>query len=285
MPLMSMSAKADPRRSQSLLKAFDILEAIAAHHRPMGVTEISRTVGINKATVHRLLRTLAERGYVRQVEPSGAYSLGFQLLALGNEVLDSLDLVNAAKTIMQELSDISGETVFLYVYDRGTVTLVHSVESSQAVRASLKAGRNVPIHATAAGKVFLAFRASEVLSRLERIKLKRYTDRTIQNVQELKQQLELVRSTDIAFDNGEYLHEVWCISTPVRNHRNEVVAALSLAGPEHRIETARRQLLVDLVRQAGIKLSTQLGWHPDLPGYDRTEPTATSAFLRPLNRP
>jgi IclR family KDG regulon transcriptional repressor len=264
---MVTQSKADPRRSQSLLKAFDILEAIAAHHRPMGVTEIARAVGINKATVHRLLRTLADRGYVRQVEPAGAYSLGFQLLALGNEVLDSLDLVNAARPIMQELSDISGETVFLYVYDRGAVTLVHSVESSQAVRASLKAGRNVPIHATAAGKVFLAFLDGEILRQLERIRLKRYTERTIQNVDELRQQLEVIRSTDIAFDNGEYLHEVWCISTPIRNHRHEVIAALSLAGPEHRIETSRRQNLVELVRQAGVKLSQQLGWRPDLPSH------------------
>ncbi len=261
---MTTQARADPRKSQSLLKAFDILEAIAAHHRPMGVTEIARTVGINKATVHRLLRTLADRGYVRQMEPSGAYALGFQLLALGNAVLDSLDLVKVARPLMQELSDTSGETVFLYVYDRGAVTLVHSVESTQAVRASLNAGRNVPIHATAAGKVFLAFRDGEVLERLERTRLKRYTDRTIVNIQELKRQLEQVRSADIAFDNGEYLHEVWCISTPIRNHRGEVVAALSLAGPEHRIETSHRQFLVDLVRQTGIKLSLQLGWHPDL---------------------
>lgn len=260
---MVTKAKADPRKSQSLMKAFDILEAMAARHRPMGVTEIAKALDMNKATVHRILRTLADRGYVRQLEPSGAYALGLQLLALGNEVLDSLDIINAARPIMQELSDLSGETVFLYIYDRGTVTLVHSVESAQAVRASLKAGRNVPIHATAAGKVFLAFNDGEVLAKLEQSKLKRFTDRTLRSVQELRQQLDQIRSTDIAFDHGEYLHEVWCISTPIRNHRHQVVAALSLAGPEHRIETSRRPYLVDLVRQAGIKLSMQLGWHPD----------------------
>ncbi|WP_204011880.1 IclR family transcriptional regulator [Sphaerimonospora thailandensis] len=230
---------------QSVDRALDVLEALAEHGGQAGLSEIAARTGLPYGTIHRLLRTLLARGYVRQ-ESDRRYALGGALVRIGGAAERMLAVW--AEPYLAKLVELSGETANLAVLEGDFVVYVAQVPSPRKLRMFAEVGRRVLPHSTAVGKVMLAERP-DAAAVLGRTGLPRRTDRTITTAGELLGELDRVRARGYALDLGEEENGVHCMAVPVHDG-GRTFAALSVSGPAERIDAIEREELAAMLRKA-----------------------------------
>lgn len=218
---------------QSVDRALDVLEALAACDGAAGLSEIAGRTGLPYGTIHRLLRTLLERGYVRQ-EADRRYALGGALVRLGGAA--GRRFGSWAQPYLEQMAALSGETANLAVLEGDFVVYVAQAASQRRLRMFTEVGRRVLPHSTAVGKVLLAERP-DAAAVLERTGMPRRTERTITSVEEMLAELARVRERGYALDLGEEETGVHCLAVPVRDG-DRVIASMSVSGPSDRIGAA-----------------------------------------------
>lgn len=251
--------------AQVVDRVVDILEVFPRLGPDLGVSDISRALGLKKATAHRLLAALRRRGIVAQDPVSRRYRLGMKLWELGSMATSQVDWVDRVKPHLQELTDRSGETTHLAVLSDGQVLYVEKVESSRSLRMPSQVGRRLPVHCTGVGKALTAFLPDEVLRGLMlRRGMPRFTTNTITDVETLAGELAEVRRRGYAIDREEIEEGLVCIAAPVRDHTTHVVAAVSIAGPSSRLRPETIDGMARHVVDAAHGMSAALGCPPDL---------------------
>ncbi|HWA39659.1 MAG TPA: IclR family transcriptional regulator [Burkholderiales bacterium] len=243
---------------KSVAKVLDILEYLADAGRPVGASEVARAVGFHVSTTHRLLRTLAARGYVDQHAARRSFVLGPQLHALGNAYAAGGGLVQVARPELEALRDALGETIHLGVFRNGEVLEVASASGLQPVSVSLGAGRRDPAHCTALGKVLLAGLDPERLAAFLRRPLERRTRRSLTRKPELLKAIEATRSRGYGTDEEELAPDMCCVAVPVRDPAQRVVAALSIAMPKSRYRSDRVGTWVKALAAAADRIGGRL---------------------------
>lgn len=237
---------------QSVDRALALLEALASAGGPAGVGEVADLTGLPQGTVHRLLQTLQQRGYVRR-DTGRKYSLGTGAIRLADAAQRAL--ARSARPYLAQLVDLSGETANLAVLEGDDVVYVAQVPSPHTLRMFAEVGRHVPPHSTAVGKVLLAAMPEEEARALaRRTGLAPRTPATITDPERLLAELDRVRSRGFAVDEQEHEAGVRCVAVAV-GPPGRVVAALSVSGPAHRFAGAATDGLVDVMRRAGTDLA------------------------------
>jgi DNA-binding IclR family transcriptional regulator len=222
--------------AQVVDRVVDILETFATVGPELGVSDVSRALGLKKATAHRLLASLLRRGLVAQDPATRRYRLGMKLWELGSLATSQLDWVDRVKPFLQHLTDVTGETSHLAVLNDGQVLYVDKVESTRSLRMPSQVGKRLPVHCTGVGKALVAFLPEEVLKGvIARRGMPRMTAHTITETDALFHQLADVRERGFAIDNEEIDEGLTCIAAVVRDHTSHVVAAISIAGPTSRL--------------------------------------------------
>jgi DNA-binding IclR family transcriptional regulator len=245
------------RHVAAVERALAVLDALSDGNAELGTNEIARRTGINASTVSRLLATLAESGLVEHVAESGRYRLGLRLLQLGNIVLSRLDLREVARPHLHELVEETGETATLSAPGERDAITVDFVQSAASVQSVAHIGRPSIGHATATGKIMLAFGAAE----LPPGQLRAYTKRTITGRRRLGDELERVRHQGYAEAVGEREPDLNAIAAPIFGARGELAAIMGLQGPSARFgRDAMRAGLQPLSAHAEA-VSTALGWN------------------------
>lgn len=244
---------------QSLERAMRILDSFAG--RELGVSDVAREHGLTKSTAFRVLSTLRKTGHLQQDAESGRYRLGLRLLDLGQRVAAGLDIRRAARPTMLALAQRSRGSVFLAMLVDTTLVNVEQVESPEPVRIvadSLQLGR-LP-HTTGTGKVLLAHLPSTARAdAIARLEMRRLTPRTIVDRAELAAHLEQVRQQGYAVNDQEQVMGVRGVAAPVRDHRGQVVAALSIAAPAARLTQELVPRYAAWVCAAADEISGNLG--------------------------
>jgi DNA-binding IclR family transcriptional regulator len=233
-------------------KALDVLFRLAAAG-PAGVSELGRALALPKSTAHRLLAALARRGLVERDE-QGRYRPGVALLALGLGALEREPAVAAARPVLEAEAAALGETFFLAGARAGRIVVLDKAEGAGFLRAAPRIGAEVPVHATAVGKLHLAFAPEAVRlgARLERFTSHTRTDRGT-----LERELARVRRRGVAESREEWMPGLVALAAPVwRGARLE--AAVALAGPAARLPAARRTELGARVAAAAQRASERL---------------------------
>jgi IclR family acetate operon transcriptional repressor len=230
----SMSKKGS--EVQSLSRAIAILRVFTPDTPELGVTDISRQVGLHKSTTFRLLSTLAAEGLIVQNPESGRYRLGMGLIALAGRVAIHIDLRRTARRHMRQLADRLGGTVNIAVQDRGeSFNLEQSVPRGYLVVNYGWVGRRTPLHATSTGKILLAWLPPDEFDGLLPAELASYTPQTIISHSDLWDDLAAVRERGYAIGHEEYEVGLNAVAAPVRDAAGDVVAALSISGPAYRL--------------------------------------------------
>ena len=222
----------------------------------LGTNEIARRTGINASTVSRLLATLASARYVEHVAASGRYRLSLRLVELGNAVLGRLDLRALARPHLEALVRVTGETATLSApaeHDAVTVDFVHG---SSAVQSVAQLGRPSIGHATAVGKVMLAFGVVA----LPAGPLAGFTPRTITTRERLVEELGRVRRRGFAEAREEREEGLAAIAAPVRDSRGELVGIVGLQGPASRFDAKAARGATPLLLDHAGSLAAELGW-------------------------
>jgi DNA-binding IclR family transcriptional regulator len=240
----------------SVARALAVLDALGASDSGLGVSELARLIGVNASTASRLLATLERDGFVER-EPGGPYRLGLKLVALADRVLARLDVRALARPLLERLVAVTGETATLSVPgEQAAITIDFVVPSESTVASIARLGRPSVAHATAAGKVMLAFGPTAAE---DPVQLVAYTDRTITNPDELGRHLAAVREHGFAEAVGEREPDLAALAAPVRGRAGELVAILGLQGPASRLTAARRQAVRPELLEAAAQLTRAVG--------------------------
>ena len=254
---------ADRRDSvQSLERAFDLLEALASGGE-LGVTELANRTGLVPSTAHRLLHTLAKRGYVSQSTESGRYLLGYKVVEVASGLEHRLERLRVvARPHLEGIQRATGETVNLVVLDADRVVYVDQVEGSRHVRMFTTVGTSVPAHTTGSGKAIMADGPSEAVDALYggREPLPRLTDAHADDARGARGGLRAhppprLRARQRGARGGRRLRR-----RAVFDHSGRPSAAISVSGPSARILGANAARLGALLVEHAAQVSDALGF-------------------------
>lgn len=246
------------RRAGSLETGLDVLETLAVG-RSLGVTEISRRVGADKANVHRLLKVLRARGYVRQDEASKEYQPTAQLVAVAGAIIREMNVLSIVQPFMIRLRRETGESTHLAVPTSFGAVYVAQERSKGVVSVETEIGSAAPLHCTATGKALYAFLPLELLHTLVHDPLESYTMRTITSLAELESDLVRVRERGYAVDDEEYVAGVRCVAAPLFDLHGGVVASLGLSSPATRLALEDVEAAGAVVKAIADQATAQLG--------------------------
>lgn len=243
-------------------RAVDVLFLFAGHEQPtLGVTEISKALGISKAVVHRILSSLRERDLVVTDADSRRYALGPAVLSLAAAYRDRIDVRLLALDTMQRLSSLTNETATLSIRNGDTRIYVEQVTPDREVRMTVQIGQPFPLHAGGSSKAFLAFLPeAERDAFLSRTTLERLTSNTITDIAVLRRELAQIQQQGFAVSMGERQSDVASVAAPILD-AGEPIAVISVAGPIERFRGAAAEtaaLVVDATRAVGPTGSSAL---------------------------
>jgi DNA-binding IclR family transcriptional regulator len=225
----------DERESlRSVRRAFRTLDLIA-EAGDLGVSELGRRLGVHKATASRLAATLASTGVLERDAATDRYSLGYGLIRLASAATAGMDVLASARPLMEELAERSGETVTLGVRSGDAVIYLGQSSATRSIVSLNWVGQRTPMHASASGKVLLAFMDDVERGRLLRRHLERLTPRTIVDRDALEQELTDVRRRGYAQIVEELEPGLNAVAVPVRGSGDVVLGALSVSGPAFRV--------------------------------------------------
>lgn len=249
------SASRTPGGVQSLDRAFTILETIADAGGVIGLSELTKAADLPLATIHRLVRTLVDLGYVTQ-EPSRQYSLGPRLMRLADASAKRIG--TWARPAMDAAVAKLGESVNLAMLDGDEIVYVaQSQAASNFMRMFTEVGRRTLPHATAVGKAILAAQPDdEVRALLERTGMPRHTDQTLTEPAQFLAALELARARGFAVDEGEQELGVRCVAVRVAGAPRPM--ALSMSGPLPRMGDDVIERAASVLRDTAVEISVEL---------------------------
>lgn len=238
-----------------------MLRLLAVESEPMGLAQIAGALGLAKGTAHGLLRTLHEVGFVDQDPDSGHYLVGADLLHLGSTTLDLNELRSVSLNWVDTLAARTGAEARIAAYRAGEVVIAHHVFRSGPGAQVMDTGSVVPLHASALGKVLLAFDPGAARSIVGH-ELDQLTFRTVTDRPQLVRELADVRDAGWAAAVEESEPEMAGIAAPVRDRGGYVVASVGIDGPVARLCDARlgpRADLVEHVVSVAREISRVLG--------------------------
>jgi IclR family transcriptional regulator, KDG regulon repressor len=245
---------------QSLARAFGIMEEIARSRDGISLAELSKRVGLHNSTTFHLVRTMVSLGYIRQIKDGKRYRIGRPLFALAASALDEIEMVSLATPVLEDLSRETGESGHFAVRMGDTVVVIARTAGPGAFQLTDRVGVVRPAHCTALGKVMLAALRLDQLDRfLERVELTPTTPKSITDIGALKKDLDEVRRSGMAFDDGEFNPEVRCVAVPVKDFTGQVIGAIGISGPIWRLSIQALQSRAQIVQAAARKLSSEFG--------------------------
>ncbi len=258
-----MSGSGRPK-VQSVDRTLDVLEALASRRGATGISDLAQVVGLHVSTVHRLLATLVDRGYVRQDPDSSRYHLGSRVFTLANAADLHLDLRLVARPYLERMMRNSGETANLVTSSETEVVYLDQVASMHLVKMFTAPGMRAPMYCTGTGKVMLAYRAPEEAEPVLAAPMRRYTPKTIVTRATLEHELAIVRKNGFCVDNEEMEDGVRCLAVPIFDRRAVCIGALSVSGPTTRLTAERVDKLAPTAKTIALELSRQLGFETAL---------------------
>jgi DNA-binding IclR family transcriptional regulator len=258
---------------QSVDRSVRILKALAGGPGRLGVSELSERLGLAKATVHGLLRTLHAHGLVEQHADSDKYQLGPLLLQLSNRYLDLSELRSRSLAWSEALASRADEAVRVGVFHGDGMLVVHHVFRPDSSLQILEVGSLLPLHATALGKAVLAYLDADVRADLVGDDPPRLTGRTLVAPSALEKDLGAVREQGYAVEREEAVIGEAGVAAAIFDRQEEAIGAIGVAGPRERlVGRGRERALATAVIEAARGISRDLGvsrWPAASPGAPR----------------
>jgi len=216
---------------KSLSKGLQVYKEIMAYDKPILAKQLCEKLDIDKSTMSRLLKTLADENFITYLEKSNEI--------IANDIGQNLDkktkielLVKKTKTLLEEIHNKTGECAYIGIFDSYKVLYLNQVDNSKrSIKTRNNIGLQAPLHTNALGKSILAFGNYN----LEKIKLNAYTHNTITNIKALEKSIQLVRDQGYSIDDKEYQDAMRCVAVPLFNHENILIAAVGISGTNQRL--------------------------------------------------
>jgi len=251
----------------SVLKACRLVDCFSHAKPELTFSELVDQSGINRTTVHRLLSTLERAGWVERV--NGRYRLTIRLFQIGSIVSRTLDLRTEARPLLAHLAAELGDTAYLVIVVEDTAVCLDRVEGANPVGVTSKlfnVGQSLPLHVGAAPLTLLAFREDELLPRIAKRTLVRYTPQTIASLPKLRRALQEIRARGYTLSIEDVVPDVCALGAPVFDQHGMAIAAISVGGYRERFQPRLRAISAAVVAAAET-LSSRLGAHLPRPKH------------------
>ncbi|MBP6492282.1 MAG: IclR family transcriptional regulator [Clostridia bacterium] len=248
---------------QSVDRVLDIIEVLSTEQDGLGVTTIAKKVGLHKSTAHRLLTTLANRGYVAKTG-EGNYKIGLKLIEAVSCYINSLELQTEARPYLMQLTGELGLTSHLGILDRDMVVYIEKMDVVSSIRMYSQIGLRMHSYCSSLGKCLLSNYSKEELNGIMKdCSFIKFTNNTIGSMEELHKEINKVRKQGWAMDNEEYEIGHRCIGAPIYDYKGDIIAAISASGPKNLIKDDRIQEVANAVKKAALELSRSMGYIPE----------------------
>jgi DNA-binding IclR family transcriptional regulator len=246
---------------QSVERTFSILETVSHCENGIRVKDLAVEVGLNLSTTHRLVSLLEQMGYVEQEPETKKYYLGLKVLELQGFLFKRMRLADLAAQELKSFVHETGETTHLAVLSDGEVVYIESFEGIGSIISRASIGKKASIHSTALGKVLTAWLPwAEVELFLQRKTLEARTPQTITDNAAYREALDYTRQAGYALDLQENSMATCCVAAPIRDHRGEVVAAVSVSCPFFDFNEEKKQMIVKKLLQCVARISVKMGF-------------------------
>jgi DNA-binding IclR family transcriptional regulator len=251
--------------SSTLERAIQLLDCFSQDEPILGVREAAKKAGLSSSTTGRIFASLKHLGLLYQDPETQKYAFAGKVLAWAEIYSASLDMRRLAKPFIEELQQLTGETVSLYVQEGVNRVCVDRLESDQNVRVVARIGRNIPLYAGSAGKLFLAYLTDQEREQiLTNTDLKPLTPYTIIDVEELRNQTKIIRQQGYSISLREWTIDASGVSAPIFNQRALMVAALTVSGPAERFNQENLARFTLACKNTAAGISRLLGYQTRL---------------------
>jgi len=253
----------DPKPKEEILgsitKGLLVFEYLCSASEDLGVTEISQALNINKTTIFRILQTYANMGYVDQDTRTQKYRSSMKVLALGNKLLNKMEIRAIAIRYLKNLVRGVQESAHLAILDGYEIVIIDKEESSSEAAIKFHIGRRSPLYCTGLGKVFLASMKDEQVEKYCTLtRFIQHTPQTMTTAAQLKEEIKRIRLQGYAIDRQEHNAGISCVAAAVIDFTGETVAGISITGASFRIES-NEELIRDNVITTARAISQALG--------------------------
>jgi IclR family acetate operon transcriptional repressor len=240
-----------------LERVFAILDCFSAEEPELTLAELASRTAIPKSTVHRLTKILVEQRLLRRTDTG--FGLGIRLFELGELVGEQRDLRDASLPFLEELYELTHETIHLGVLDGNEVLYFVKIVGYKAFAIPTRTGGRWPVYASALGKALMAFGPGDPLRFLPPEGLKPLTPYTIIDPHRLQRELAVVRRVGTAIESQEAVLGNACVAAPIFDSAGHLVAAVSVSGPPLRLRPAQR---APIVRRTAAKITQRISGKP-----------------------
>lgn len=254
-----MTQSANP--VQSVDRVFDIIEILSKYPRGLLLSDLTPLVGLPKSTVHRLLLSLSERGYVAKEIVSGRYQLTMRIFEIGSRAIGVLDIISIARPYLEHLADTSGEIVHLVERDGNDVVYLCKLDASaSSIRTASAVGLRTAMYCTGVGKAILANLPPEEIQAIwAATAIEPFTKTTITSFEALQNELQKIQISGYAIDNEEHELGVRCVAAPIFDFSDRPKYAVSISAPSTRMSDREVLHYAPMLVSASQEISRFLG--------------------------
>lgn len=248
---------------QSVDRAITVMEFLSRRGWS-GVTEVATELGIHKSTAYRLLTTLRDRGLAEQDATTDKYRLGFGLVMLASSVTADLDVARCSRPVCDQLAEQTRETATVAVLEGDDAIIIHQSTSGFSALSVDWSGRHTPLHATAAGKIFLHHMPEDQRGYILKRSLQSYTGNTVVDPTALQTELKAGQDRGYWWTVEELEVGLNALAAPIRCADGVVVAAVSVSGPAFRLSPESFPKVGELCKLAAVEISRCLGFQDEV---------------------
>ncbi len=245
-------------------KAIDIVVLIGKENRPLGVSEISKTLAYSKSTTHGVLKALSEVGFLFKDSETKKYSIGKKLLRLSKIIYKNQDILFIIRPFLENLAELIDETVFFGVNENDALKILIVVEAKKSLKLSAPVGTKMPLTAGAAGKVFFStLKNDEIISILNEKGLPKYTENSITDLDDFIKEIEKTRQLGYGVDLEEYLKGVRAVASLICQD-NHPLGAIWIVGFSNSIIDEKIQIIIKHLKNTADRINKRISFSQQL---------------------
>ena len=243
----------------TLDKSLQVIELLSKNQQGLTLSRMAESLGFPASTIHHILSTFRSYDYIAQDPETKKYHLGFKFLSISSSILGSFDIRKTSYSHLHELHQKCKETVSLWIYRDGNVTLLDKIMKVGGLSLDTYVGFSTDPHAAASGKILISELGEKSVQAIYKDRpLKVYGKNTITSMPRLLEELENIRKQGYALDNEEYYEGVRCVAAPIR-FQGEIMSCISITGSIFTMTMERiNQELIGMVKETAARISSEL---------------------------